>query len=137
MHPLNPFLRAFFRSTVPGQCIPIQQHVRRFCNLRFRSMLMLLKVLLVPLTDVLLNGRDQETGLSYSDLANTEDFLGSHVLRVPNPSASESGKDVTNVRDNRGKAKQFTTFNGRTVIIKESSVFSNKGEPTKPDVTRL
>jgi hypothetical protein len=31
------------------------------------------------------------------------------------------------VRDNRGKAKQVTTFNGRTVIIKENSVYSNKG----------
>jgi hypothetical protein len=27
MHPLNPFLRAFFRSTVPGQCIPVENHV--------------------------------------------------------------------------------------------------------------
>lgn len=31
------------------------------------------------------------------------------------------------MRDNRGKAKQVTTFNGRTVIIKENSVYSNKG----------
>jgi hypothetical protein len=36
------------------------------------------------------------------------------------------------VRDNRGKAKQVTTFNGRTVIIKENSVYSNKGEIPKP-----
>lgn len=28
MHPLNPFLRAFFRSTVPGQCVPVENHVR-------------------------------------------------------------------------------------------------------------
>jgi hypothetical protein len=35
------------------------------------------------------------------------------------------------VRDNRGKAKQVTTFNGRTVIIKENSVYSNKGGRTK------
>lgn len=31
------------------------------------------------------------------------------------------------MRDNRGKAKQVTTFNGRTVIIKENSIYSNKG----------
>jgi hypothetical protein len=86
-----------------------------------------LKVLLVPPTDVLLHGRDQDSGLAYSELTNTEEFLGSHVLRVPNPPAVEGGKDTPNIRENRGKAKQFTTFNGRTVIIKESSIFSNKG----------
>lgn len=37
------------------------------------------------------------------------------------------GKDDSNVRDSRGKAKQVTTVNGRTVIVKENSVYSNKG----------
>lgn len=31
------------------------------------------------------------------------------------------------MRDSRGKAKQFTTINGRTVVVKESFVYSNKG----------
>ncbi|KAI5294160.1 hypothetical protein KEM52_004583 [Ascosphaera acerosa] len=34
------------------------------------------------------------------------------------------------MRDSRGKARQMSTFNGRTVVIKESSVFSNKGFKT-------
>jgi hypothetical protein len=32
MHPLNPFLRALFRSTVPGQCIPVENHVGGGCE---------------------------------------------------------------------------------------------------------
>ncbi|EPS32118.1 hypothetical protein PDE_07077 [Penicillium oxalicum 114-2] len=110
MHPLNPFLRAFFRSTVPGQCIPVENHV-----------------LLVPTTDCLVGSRDRESSLLYSDLVASEEFLGSHVLRIPVSFGSTSGKEDSNVRESRGKAKQVTTFNGRTVIIKESSVYSNKG----------
>ncbi|KAJ5660056.1 hypothetical protein N7507_006507 [Penicillium longicatenatum] len=110
MHPLNPFLRAFFRSTVPGQCIPVENHV-----------------LLVPTTECLVGSRDRESNLYYSDLVASEEFLGSHVLRIPINTGSKDGKEDSNVRDNRGKAKQVTTFNGRTVIIKENSVYSNKG----------
>ncbi|KAJ5226942.1 uncharacterized protein N7469_006948 [Penicillium citrinum] len=110
MHPLNPFLRAFFRSTVPGQCIPVENHV-----------------LLVPTTESLIGSRDRESNILYSDLVASEEFLGSHVLRIPINSGTANGKEESNVRDNRGKAKQLTTFNGRTVIIKESSVYSNKG----------
>ncbi|KAJ9226924.1 putative VPS9 domain protein [Paecilomyces variotii] len=113
MHPLNPFLRAFFRSTVPGQCIPTQNHV-----------------LLVPTTESLIGSRDRETNNLYSDLVTSEEFLGSHVLRIPVPTGSSNGKDGPNVRDSRGKAKQVTTVNGRTVIIKENSVYSNKGFKT-------
>ncbi|KAJ5610885.1 Myosin light chain kinase-like protein [Penicillium lagena] len=110
MHPLNPFLRAFFRSTVPGQCTPVENHV-----------------LLVPTTECLAGSRDRESTLLYSDLVASEEFLGSHVLRIPMPLGPPMGKEETNVRDNRSKAKQLTTFNGRTVIIKENSVYSNKG----------
>ncbi|CAG8237252.1 unnamed protein product [Penicillium salamii] len=110
MHPLNPFLRAFFRSTVPGQCVPVENHV-----------------LLVPTTDSLISSRERESNLLYSDLVASEEFLGSHVLRVPIHTGSSNSKEENNVRDNRGKAKQVTTFNGRTVIIKENSVYSNKG----------
>jgi hypothetical protein len=31
------------------------------------------------------------------------------------------------MRENRGKAKQYTTINGRTVVIKDAYVYSNKG----------
>ncbi|PWY83215.1 VPS9 domain protein [Aspergillus sclerotioniger CBS 115572] len=110
MHPLNPFLRAFFRSTVPGQCIPTENHV-----------------LLVPVTESLVGSRDRESSLYYADLVVSEEFLGSHTLRIPVSTGAGGGKDDSNIRDSRGKAKQVTTVNGRTVIIKENSVYSNKG----------
>ncbi|KAF2094959.1 hypothetical protein NA57DRAFT_45697 [Rhizodiscina lignyota] len=111
MHPLNPFLRAFFRSTLPPQCSPVQHHV-----------------LLIPTTEVLLTSRDRETQALYSDLASSEDFLASHVLRVHGGVAplTAQGKEVS-FRENRSKAKQFTTLNGRTVIIKDTFIYSNKG----------
>lgn len=85
------------------------------------------QVLLVPTTECLIGSRDRESSLYYSDLVASEEFLGSHVLRIPTNPGSANGKEESNVRDNRGKAKQVTTFNGRTVIIKENSVYSNKG----------
>jgi hypothetical protein len=80
----------------------------------------------VPTTDALVNATDQESGRPYSELVRDEDFLGSHILRVGSGSGF-NGKDVNNIRDNRGKAKSYTTVNGRTVIIKENMVYSNKG----------
>ncbi|KAL3473797.1 hypothetical protein BJX99DRAFT_233060 [Aspergillus californicus] len=109
MHPLNPFLRAFFRSTVPGQCVPIENHV-----------------LLVPVSDSLIGSRDRESSLFYSDLVVSEEFLGSHTLRIPVPSGV-GGRDDPSVRDGRGKVKSVTTFNGRTVIVRDNSVYGNKG----------
>lgn len=77
MHPLNPFLRAFFRSTLPSQCAPAAHHV-----------------LLVPTTDVLLNARDRETNVSFADLTlSSEDFLASHVLRLQPGGSWTGGKD--------------------------------------------
>ncbi|KAF2762051.1 hypothetical protein EJ05DRAFT_472981 [Pseudovirgaria hyperparasitica] len=115
MHPLNPFLRAFFRSTLPAQCSPVQHHV-----------------LLVPTTEVLSNARDHDTNALYTDLASSEDFLASHVIRVPGGGfiPPNNSKDVNNFRESRGKAKQYSTCNGRTVIIKDSFVYSNKGFKT-------
>ncbi|KAA6406912.1 MAG: hypothetical protein FRX48_09210 [Lasallia pustulata] len=110
MHSLNPFLRAFFRSTLPSQCNPVNHHI-----------------LLVPTTEVLLTSHDRETNTVYADLARSEDFLASHVLRIPAAPGAGKDRDVSNVRDSRGKAKQFTTINGRTVVVKESFVHSNKG----------
>ena len=112
MQPLNPCLRAFFRSALPSQCSPINHHV-----------------LLVPTTEILLNSRDRETGLHYLELSQTEDFLASHVLRVPGGIPPGSGQNG-NVRENKAKAKQYTTINGRTVVVKENYVYSNKGFKT-------
>ncbi|EEH45705.2 uncharacterized protein PADG_01855 [Paracoccidioides brasiliensis Pb18] len=113
MHPLNPFLRAFFRSTIPAQCVPIQNHV-----------------LLVPITESLVNALDRDSNLTYADIVASEEFLGSHVLRITTPIGSPASKDGLSVRDSRGKARQITTVNGRTVVIKETLVYSNKGFKT-------
>ncbi|KAH8592404.1 hypothetical protein B0O99DRAFT_597137 [Bisporella sp. PMI_857] len=111
MQPLNPFLSAFFKSALPAQCTPIHHHI-----------------LLVPTTEVLLTSRDSESGAHYSDLAGSEEFLGSHVLRIPaSNAAAAGGKDIPSMRESRNKAKQFTTVNGRTVVVKDTFVYSNKG----------
>jgi hypothetical protein len=92
------------------------------------TLLPLLQVLLVPITESLIGSRDRESNLLYSDLVVSEEFLGSHTLRIPIANgATGNAKDDSSVRDSRGKAKQVTTVNGRTVIVKESSVYSNKG----------
>lgn len=85
------------------------------------------QVLLVPTTECLAGSRDRESNVYYSDFVASEEFLGSHVLRIPTSTSSVNGKDDSGVRDSRGKAKQVATVNGRTVIIKENSVYSNKG----------
>ncbi|KAF2866765.1 hypothetical protein BDV95DRAFT_583756 [Massariosphaeria phaeospora] len=111
---LNPFLRAFFRSTLPSQCSPVQHHV-----------------LLVPTTEVLLTSRDRDTNASYADLSGSEEFLASHVLRIPGGvGPNNQVKDGPGFRETRGKAKQYSTANGRTVIIKDAFVYSNKGFKT-------
>lgn len=104
---LNPFLRALFQSSVLGHALSSQNYV-----------------LLVPITESLLNGRDRENGKRYSELVDDEDFLGAHILRI---SAPEPGSKETNIRDNRNKAKSYSTVNSRTVIVKENLVYTNKG----------
>lgn len=114
MQPLNPFLAAFFKSSVASQCTPVHHHI-----------------LLVPLTDVLLTSRETESGAAVNEVITSEDFLASHVLRIPPPGAGPGAKDgAPNLREVRGKAKQLSTLNGRSVIIKDSFVYSNKGFKT-------
>lgn len=85
-------------------------------------------MLLVPLADVLLTSRETESGASVNEVIATEDFLASHVLRIPGSAAPFGGKDgAQNLRELKGKAKQFSTLNGRNVIIKDSFIYSNKG----------
>ncbi|CAM1507418.1 Fc.00g070590.m01.CDS01 [Cosmosporella sp. VM-42] len=111
MQPLNPFLAAFFKSSLPAQCTPVHHHI-----------------LLVPSTDVLLTSHETETGAPLNEVLAGEEFLASHVLRIPSPSSVAGAKDgAQNLRDVRGKAKQFSTLNGRSIVIKDAFVYSNKG----------
>ncbi|KAF5018701.1 hypothetical protein F66182_9315 [Fusarium sp. NRRL 66182] len=118
MQPLNPFLAAFFKSSLPSQCTPVHHHI-----------------LLVPSTDVLLTSRETESGTAPAEVIASEDFLASHVLRVPSPNGVAGGKDGgQNLREVRGKAKQFTTLNGKSVVIKDAFIYSNKGKYLKPQL---
>lgn len=121
MQPLNPFLRAFFKSSLISQCTPVQNHI-----------------LLVPTTEVLLNSCDNESGISYADLAASEEFMGSHVLQTPNHHQVGGAWDESlSMRENRSKAKQYTTLNGRMVIVKDSFIYSNRGFKTHTQVQLL
>ena len=81
----------------------------------------------MPTTEVILTHKDRDSGSPLIDLVSTDEFLASHVLRVGDAGPQEGNKDSGSVRDSRGKTKQFTTINGRTVVIKESFVYRNKG----------
>ncbi len=110
MQPLNPFLSAFSKSPILAQCLPPQQHI-----------------LLVPTADVLLSLRDTETGAPLVASIASDEFLASHVLRIPIPKAG--GKDVAqNLREMRGKPRVYSTFNGRSLVIKDNCIYTNKGE---------
>nr|OQO29324.1 hypothetical protein B0A51_02900 [Rachicladosporium sp. CCFEE 5018]OQO29874.1 hypothetical protein B0A51_02326 [Rachicladosporium sp. CCFEE 5018] len=113
MPPLNPFLRAFFRSPYPSQCQPASHHV-----------------LLVPTTEVLFSAKDRETNVSYAELASSEEFIASHVLRVPGGAPPQTPAAGGNVRETKGKPKPYSTINGRTVVVKDTFVYSNKGFKT-------
>ncbi|KAK3941513.1 hypothetical protein QBC46DRAFT_100101 [Diplogelasinospora grovesii] len=113
MQPLNPFLSAFSKSPLVAQCLPCHQHI-----------------LLVPSTDVLLDSRDTETGAPLSASIASEEFLGSHVLRIPTAKGSVAGGKEPlsqNLREMRGKPKVYNTINGRSVVIKDNYIYSNKG----------
>ena len=66
----------------------------------------------------------------YADLVTSEDFLASHVLRVPGapPAAGHLPADGSaTFKESRSKAKQLTTLNGKSVVVKDAFVYSNKG----------
>jgi hypothetical protein len=116
MQPLNPFLGAFCRSAFLPICSPSRHYV-----------------LLVPTTDLILTSRDIESGAPILDSINSEEFLGSHVLHIAGGSGGNAGgaggKDaLQNLREVRGKARIYNTINGRSVVIKDNLVYSNKGE---------
>jgi len=74
-----------------------------------------------------LNSRDRESGILYQDLVNSEEFLASHVLQITGGIPPGSTGPT---KDSRIKARQYTTINARTVIIKDGQVYSNKGFKT-------
>ena len=57
-------------------------------------------------------------------------------MRIPDPAkpaggAAAGGKESTpNLREMRGKAKQYNTINGRNVVIKDNVIYTNKGAST-------
>lgn len=113
MQPLNPFLSAFSKSAFVSICSPARHYI-----------------LLVPTTDVLLTSRDIESGAPLSDTVGSDEFLGSHVLRIAaiTKGAAAGGKDAAqNLREVRGKARIYNTVNGRSIVIKDNLVYSNKG----------
>lgn len=71
----------------------------------------------------------------------TEEFLGSHVLRIPNGKAvlgaSGTKEAAPNLREMRGKAKQYNTINGRSVVIKDNMIYTNKGFKSLAHATLL
>ena len=98
-----------------------------------------MQILLVPTTEFLLTSWDRDSNARYSDLVGSDEFLGSHVLRIPANATAEAAvaavaKGAGTTRDGRGKAKQLSTVNGRTVIVKEAFVYSNKGAAVAGDV---
>ena len=111
MQPLNPFLSAFSKSPILAQCLPPQQHI-----------------LLVPTADVLLNLRDAETGAPLVASIASDEFLASHVVRIPIPKPAAGGRDAAqNLREMRGKPRVYSTFNGRSLVIKDNAIYTNKG----------
>ncbi|CCC09183.1 hypothetical protein SMACR_04942 [Sordaria macrospora] len=113
MQPLNPFLSAFAKSPYLAQCSPPQQHI-----------------LLVPTTDVILDSRDTETGAPLSASVASDEFIGSHVLRILPPKGGPGAgakEPAQNLREMKGKPKLYSTINGRTIVIKDNYVYSNKG----------
>ncbi|RDA89488.1 hypothetical protein CP533_3306 [Ophiocordyceps camponoti-saundersi (nom. inval.)] len=98
---------SFLGLGIDGECSPVHDYV-----------------LLVPLTDLLFTHRETENGTSVADLVASDDFLTSHVLRIP---SSAKERDDVSLRDVRGKAKKFSTLNGRSVLVRDSIIFTNKG----------
>ncbi|CAI4211907.1 unnamed protein product [Parascedosporium putredinis] len=110
----QPLLSAFFKSPLPAQCAQTQHYV-----------------LLVPTTETLLTHHEAETNATAHEILLSEEFIASHVLRIPSGNAANGAaapEPLPNLRDMRGKAKQYNTINGRNVVIKDGFVYSNKAD---------
>lgn len=104
--PLNPFLAALFHPP------PQSPRSRDLAN-ALRSPRNY--VILVPTTTSLLFTVDRETNTPYVDLCNQEEFLASHIIKI-----GVSAKAI-------GRARVFWTLNGRSVVIKDDFIYTNKG----------
>ncbi len=72
--------------------------------------------------------RDRDTHAPYLDLVTSEDFLASHVVRVPaGATPLHNSIDISSFKENKNKAKQYSTLSGKTVVVKDIFVYSNKG----------
>ncbi|KAK9477625.1 hypothetical protein V1514DRAFT_109534 [Lipomyces japonicus] len=109
IHPLNPFLSCLFNpATSNSRSREIQAALRSPQNY----------ILLVPVTNSLLFTIDQESSLSFTELCSHDEFLASHVIKI-----GGSTKTI-------GRARLFWTLNGRSVVIKDDFVYTNKGFKT-------
>lgn len=70
---------------------------------------------------------DLESRKGYLNLVASEEFLESHVLKIPHED-SDQDKDGQNPPDSKSKSNQISTFNGRSVIFKKNAVWTSKGE---------
>ena len=84
-------------------------------------------MLLVPTTDFLLTQTDTESQAPFSELTQNEEFLSGHVLRIPG-ALIPGGGPLQSAREGKAKTKQYSTLNGKTVVVKDNLVYSNKGE---------
>ncbi|UKZ57380.1 hypothetical protein TrVGV298_011234 [Trichoderma virens] len=81
-----------------------------------------------PFLSAFFKSQVTESGAPAHEVVASEEFLASHVLRIAGPDGPAGAKDSTqNLREARGKARQFNTLNGRSVIVKDSFIYSNKG----------
>ncbi|KAK9241356.1 hypothetical protein V1525DRAFT_7924 [Lipomyces kononenkoae] len=104
--PINPFLAALFHpapnSSRSRDLNSALQSPRNY-------------VILVPTTVSILYTIDQETSVSFSELCTHEEFLSSHIIKI-----GVSAKAI-------GRARVYWTLNGRSVVIKDDIVYTNKG----------
>ncbi|KAK9463731.1 uncharacterized protein V1516DRAFT_58352 [Lipomyces oligophaga] len=104
--PVNPFLAALF---YPKPQTP-----------RSRDLATALQspqsyALLVPVTPSILFTIDSETSIPFAELCTQDDFLSSHILKI-----GVSTKAI-------GRARVFWTLSGRSVVIRDDYIYTNKG----------
>ncbi|KAK9245557.1 hypothetical protein V1506DRAFT_506476 [Lipomyces tetrasporus] len=104
--PLNPFLAALFHpgpnTSRSRDLVSALQSPRNY-------------VILVPTTASILYTIDQESSVSFAELCTHEEFLSSHIIKI-----GVSAKAI-------GRARVYWTLNGRSVVIKDDVVYTNKG----------
>lgn len=103
---LNPLLYALFQYPSPSSRVKEVRHTFSKSNGY---------TIIVPDTEVLEWSIDRDSALPFRDLCLQDDFLLSHVINTP-----------TTLRSHE-RSRYFGTLNGKTVIVKDGSVFTLKG----------